>query len=150
MALAKLDWEKAFDDWVMVFRPKGEITEKEYAKSLGISYTHLSHRFSEIRVQRISNKAKNKMAKVMIKSLNKMDEGLDELDDDEDVDAASKLRASSEAFKSTADRLGLSPQANVIQIQNNNQANAQTSLTVQPMFQIDKDDDRFRKLLEGE
>lgn len=147
--ITKIDWDQAFDAWVLVIRPKGEMTQAEYAKSLGVNHTWLSHRFTEIEVERISNKAKGKMASVMAKSLEKMDEGLDQMDSDPEVDSASKLRAANDAFKSTSDRLGLSPQANIISIQNTNQANAQSILTIPPMFQTPQDQEDLKQLLGG-
>ncbi len=126
MAVTKLtekEWDQAFDQWIMVIKPKGEMTQFEYAKSLGVSAPWLSTKFSEIEISRITNNAKVKMAKVLEKSLDKVDEGLDELDGDEKVTAAGKVHASNESFKIMADRLGMAPAQMNMNVNTNIQMN---------------------------
>ncbi len=147
-AKPKLDWDSAFDEWVLVVKPKGDITQKAFALQKGVEPTHLSRRFHEIELDRTTNTAKSKMAHVMIKSLERVDEALDELDEDEKVTASDKLRSANDSFKATADRMGLSPQAQIINIQQSNQANLSASVVIPPMIQS-ADTEDFSKMLEG-
>jgi len=148
-AKPKLDWDSTFDEWVLVVKPKGEITQKAFAIKKGVEPTHLSRRFHEIELDRTTNTAKSKMAHVMIKSLDRVDEALDELDQDDKVTAADKLRSANASFTSTADRLGLSPQANIINIQQSNQSNLNATFIIQPMFN-DPDAEDLKNLVGGD
>ena len=139
------DWDSVFNAWVLVHEPTG-MTQAAYAQSLGISEGHLSSKLDEIRIKRIIGKTKLKMAEVMQKSLDKMDNGLEKL---VDTKPDRQVMAASEAFKATADRLGLSPQQVAINIQQNNSQNVQ----VVPLFEaayadkdklvFDSDDDKY-------
>ncbi len=62
------------------------------------------------------------------------------------MSAQFKAQFSLEAMKAIADREGLSPQANVIQIQNNN--TAQSNAAIVPIFAEQSAD--FKALLGGE
>jgi hypothetical protein len=127
----KLDWDQAFDEWVLVIRPRGDVTQAEFAKSKGVSPTHLSTRFGEIEVARITGQARAGMAKVLMTSIDKVAEGLKDLKDDKNVDAATRTRTAAGVLRTTADRLGFSPQQTTINIQQNNA----TKVEIVPLFE---------------
>lgn len=113
-AIEKIDWDAAFDAWILIHRPKGILTQQAYAQSLGVAPTWLSTRFNEIERIRKTDEIKQKMPKVLQQSLDKIEEGLEFIKPEELASTSARV------FSTIADRLGMSPQAQVIQIQQNN------------------------------
>ena len=152
-ATPKIDWEQAFDAWILVIKPKGELTQATYAKQLGVQETHLSRRFAEIKRERTMAAINSKMPQVMRKSLKQVDEALDatQVQNDKgdwiDVDPMAKGKLALDIFAKLADRQGMSPQANLITIQQNTQTN---TFIIQPMFHSEQNQEETKLLFNAE
>jgi hypothetical protein len=107
------DWDLAYDQWILVHKPNG-VKQQDYAKSLGANATWLSTRFNEIARNRIMLEIKGDMPKVLQKALKGMEEGLNYVDPKEQASVSSRV------FSTIADRDGMSPQAQIINIQQKN------------------------------
>ncbi len=122
----KLNWDDAFDEYLLVHKPNG-MPQYEFAASKKVDANWLSSKFAEIRRQRRLQSVKNDMPKVMLKALRSVNEALDEEPDRSPsatrtgMSVGEKAKISIEAFKAMADREGMSPQAVTLNMQQINQ-----------------------------
>jgi len=127
-AVAKIeDWEAAYDAYMNTRAIHG-VTQRDYAFELGVHENHLSTKFNEVKRNRIMQGIKGKMPEVLAKSLERMSEGLDYMKQEDMASVSTKV------FSTLADRDGMSPQAQIINIQ---QRNSQNIVSV-PLFEEGK------------
>lgn len=125
-AIEKLDWEQAYDEFILVHKPKG-MKQYEFAALKEVNPQWLSVRFKEIEGERLIKSNRSDMPRIMAKALKGLEEALDE-DADRSVPefrtgigVEAKAKLSLAAASSMADRLGMSPQAMTINMQQLNQ-----------------------------
>ena len=137
MASPKIDWENEYDAWILVHKPKG-MKQYEFAELKGVTDTWLSTRFNEIENERLMMTNKTKMPKLLAKALDNVETALDEAPDRSiaelrvGISVTDKAKLSLEAVKTMSDRLGLSPAAMTINMQQNNSKNI--AILAMPIF----------------
>jgi hypothetical protein len=112
-----LDWEAEYDHYLSIKRTR-QITQAEYAETLGVARAWVSTNFAHIRRQRFKLEVSNLLPEIMRDSLRDVKTALninrDSLDDKQ------KQAFALEAFAKVADRTGFSPQAVMVNVQQNN------------------------------
>jgi hypothetical protein len=126
-------------------RANSGITEKAYCAERGLNPTYTSSRFADLKREAEIAIFKRKNTEILVKAQQNVENALG----DEGLPAEFQAKYSLETYKAVADREGLSPQANIINIQNS--ANAQAAAVIVPLFAgSSEDEDDFRKLMGGE
>ncbi len=127
----KLDYEREFANFELansVLEPCGkELTQSEFAYYLGVSYQTLSIHFKELREKAENQEIINNLKAISRKGLNKVSVALDTIS----VTTIKESETMSRIAYGAADRIGFSPQAATINIQN---SNTQQTLVIPPMF----------------
>ncbi len=149
-AKPKIDWQAAFDEFLLVHKPNGML-QKDFATLKGVQPTYLSLRFNEIESERIMESNKAEMPKLMQTALKGLKEALNEEPDRQTVDLRTGIGVEAKAkltlatATAMADRLGMSPQAMTLNVQQNNLNKA--AIQSVPFFQVK--DTEMESLLQG-
>lgn len=122
----KINWEQAFEQWLSHKLENPKATQKAFAVSIGLDVEYLSTRFTEIRTKRLLDTSKGLFPKLLKKSLAIINNTLNE---DADYSTSAdrtgispefKGKFALETAKAMADRLGMSPQAMTVNLNQNN------------------------------
>ncbi len=120
--IEKLDWNQAFDEFILVHKPAG-MKQYQFAALKEVDVEWLSTKFTEIRNERLMTKNKSRLPKLLSKALDGLESALGEEVDREVADkrtgigVEAKAKLSLAAVTGIADRLGMSPQAMTINMQ---------------------------------
>ncbi len=143
-----LDWNMAYDQFLLVYKPKG-MTQRAYAETvMEMDHTYVSTNFVRIESERILSGSKTRMTKLLETALLSVEASLKEKADyspsaeRNGISAEFKNRFGLDAFKAMADRLGFSPQAVNIAVTQN----SQTNIVIPPLFAQQYADDAKKML----
>lgn len=152
-AKPKIDWEHAFDEYLTVYKPKG-MKQKDYAVFKGVQPAWLSTRFNEIENERLMEVNKARMPKLLSMGLDvvedtlQMKTGFNEDEPGTGISDEFKAKFGLEAVKAMSDRLGMSPQAVTLNVQQVNQN--KTLIALPSMFSNAENQSELKSLLQGE
>lgn len=139
----KINWEQAFEQWLSHKRDNPKATQKAFAVSIGLDIEYLSTRFTEIRTKRLLDTSKGLFPKLLKKSLAIINNTLNE---DADYNIAAERTGISPEFKgkfaletakAMADRLGMSPQAMTLNLNQNNLTVLQAPIFAAPYADLE-------------
>ncbi len=131
------NWDAAFDEFILVHKPKG-MKQYEFAALKQVDAEWMSTKFSEIRNERLMTENRSRMPKLLSRGLDEMESTLDmvagikEDEPGKGISQEFKSKMGLEAAKFAADRLGMSPQAVTINMQQLNQS----KIVIAPLFDM--------------
>jgi hypothetical protein len=122
-----LDWGAEYDHYIALKRTQG-LTQAQYAEQLGVDKSWVSTNFAQIRRERYKLDVSNLLPRIMAESLRDVQAALNLNRDG--LDDRQKQGFALEAFAKVADRAGFSPQAVMVNVQQNNSS----TVVMPPIF----------------
>lgn len=137
------DYKREFDNFQLAKSIDTSITEKDFAVGLRMSYTTISSRFAPFNQQLEEDEIRQTLRKITKSAHNKVNKFIESFEPQkiQEADTLSMIGAR------TADRIGFSPQASTINIQNNQ--NNKTDINLQMNIFPNEYKDEFTHMFGG-